>query len=573
MPIKRLRLAGDVVAKLADALLEWMGRYYLGPVWVVLLLGLTGTAALSWSSWRFARQAATEQFNVQAVHTRAALNRSMQEYINLLKLAAGFAETQAVVDRMNWKTFISRLDIAQSLPGVQGIGYAAVVPPDQLEAHVARQRAGGRPDYTMRPQGLRDVYTAIVGLEPEDERNLVAIGFDMFSEPIRRAAMTRARDTGEAALTTHVKLVQETGQNPQPGALLYMPVYASTADGRPVLRGYAYAAFRLHDLLSRTLRASKPEIFDLVRVQVFENSEESFLLFDSSPPSHPDFVTEQVLEIGGQKWTLAISSLEAFEQQHSHAEPLAIAVMGGLLTVLIAAFMGLLTVSRASALSSRLSLEHEVHERVRAQEQEQIANRELIHRVKNMMAIIASIASQTARYTPDPQKFNQAFRQRLSALGRVHDLLKPNPSIPADLGGLLEEVLAPYRETRAGRLSLSGPKINIPQGDAVMLSLVFNELGTNATKYGAWANDNGRVDVKWELNSLDTGSEVRVAWRENDGPTVTYTGNQGFGSNVMKFAIERGLRGRFQIIYGSDGLACDLNFPLKTEIPSPAKTY
>ncbi len=97
------------------------------------------------------------------------------------------------VSRREWQAYVEKLRAQDSIPGVQGIGFSQVIPAQQLAAHIAKIRAEGFPDYTVRPAGERALYTSIIYLKPFRDRNLRAFGFGMFSEPVRRAAMEQAR--------------------------------------------------------------------------------------------------------------------------------------------------------------------------------------------------------------------------------------------------------------------------------------------------------------------------------------------------------------------------------------------
>ncbi len=139
------------------------------------------------------------------------------------------------------------------------MGFAVPVPAAQLASHEQRIRAEGFPDYRVSPPGKRDFYTAIVYLEPFDWRNQRAFGYDMYSEPVRREAMERARALGVPALSGRVRLVQETSSDVQAGVLLYLPVFQrgapleTPAQRDQAFMGWVYAPFRLGDLMLGTL--------------------------------------------------------------------------------------------------------------------------------------------------------------------------------------------------------------------------------------------------------------------------------------------------------------------------------
>ena len=115
--------------------------------------------------------------------------------------------------------------IFRAIPGIQGMGYALFVAPEEKEAHIESVRAEGFPEYTIRPEGEREMYTSIIYLEPFDERNRQAFGYDMFSNDVRRTAMEQARDTGQPKMTGRITLVQEIDEDVQAGFLIYVPYY------------------------------------------------------------------------------------------------------------------------------------------------------------------------------------------------------------------------------------------------------------------------------------------------------------------------------------------------------------
>lgn len=556
---------------------------YLRPSWIILALALTLTALATWATYRAVASTAARQFENETATISNTISNVMRTYVQILRSGAGLFNVKRDVSRENWSTFIASLDLPGNFPGVQGIGYAEVIPGDKLQEHISAQRRDGRPDYDVRPPGQRDPYTSIIYLEPQDVRNVAAIGFDMHSEPTRREAMDLARDSQSVQMTRHVTLVQEIDGDVQPGVLVYVPVYAAganttTVEGRRAgLKGYVYAAFRMHDLFAKSLLVLNPRALQFIEVRIFDAPKEKggHLLFDSTdkPVTRSTFRKARTMEIAGQKWALEFVPRPDLDNSINWWQPYAVALIGSIISGLIASIAATLAVSRDRAVEAQAVLEQEVSMRKRAQEQERIANRELIHRVKNMMAVVASIASQTSRYTPNPAQFNVVFRERLAALGRVHDMLKPNPAFQPDLKTLLLEVLQPYAAYRASSLSCHGPEVELPQNEAVMLSLVINELGTNATKYGAWSLPGGTVELSWTVEKAADGDpdQVTMVWKERGGPQVVAPTHKGFGSNVLKFAVQRGLKGSLDSSYEPDGLRCTISFPL-AEAAGPAQT-
>lgn len=214
-------------------------------------------------AWRAARRteqqerAADFQFRVRDAAAR--IEAHMTGYEQALRGAQGLFAASKDVTRDEFRAYVDALAVNVQYPGIQGIGFGQAIRPGERAAHVAAIRAEGFPDYDVRPPGERDPLTAIIYLEPFRDRNLRAFGFDMYSEAVRRAAMTRARDTGRVAVTGKVKLLQETDHDVQAGFLMYLPVYRAGApistveERRGALRGWVYAPFRANDFMAGVL--------------------------------------------------------------------------------------------------------------------------------------------------------------------------------------------------------------------------------------------------------------------------------------------------------------------------------
>lgn len=552
----------------------------LVPILLVVVLVLGATIISVVVALRDAQSTARRLLVQDATQLSDTVADAMKSYEQVLRSSLGLLNARGTVSVDEWRVFVRSLAIDREFPGIQGLGYVEVFNSARRGSHVDEQRRAGRPSYQITPPGDRDPLTAIVYLEPDTWRNQRAIGYDMFSERTRRAAMERSRDTGLASLTSVVTLVQETHDHVQPGALLYLPIYRSVEvpvdinKRRDELRGYVYSAFRLKDFLRETFFKNEPGLLSRVRLEVFDGGETTsqHRVFDSftdakaensrAARSEPatSLVHSRALEIAGHQWTIRASSRPALDALVDWSKPWSIAVFGTVLGLLIAGIVWSLTRAREKSMLAEQRLAAEIEERKRAQDQLQLLNHELIHRVKNTLAIVSAIASQTARYSASLEDFNTAFRDRLAALGRVHDHLGTHAAFEPEFRAFIEETLAPYNAGRGISLTIAGPSVQIPRNEAILLSLLLNELATNATKYGAWSTPGGVVTVNWVIHPGDQGEELEWYWRESNGPTVTPPDRTGFGTSVMK-SIERGLRGRIEIAYHSDGVKCRVQFP------------
>lgn len=294
------------------------------PAWVVLGLALCCTAFAWHLSGLHAQEAAQQRFNLRTEQVERAIRSRMLSYETLLSGGAGLFGAVKEVDRRQWRTYVDSLAIDQRYPGILGIGYTQRFAPHELAAHERSVRSEGFPAYSVTPVEPRDEYHAIIYLEPFSGRNLRAFGYDMFSDPTRRAAMSLARDTGLPALSGKVTLVQETERDRQAGCLLYVPVYrdgmslATVAQRRDALKGFVYAPFRMKDLMRGIMGDQFPDL----ELEIFDGDSPRLeaLLYDSDaerqgsgPRREGLFEATLPFELNHQTWTLRVTSRPEFE--------------------------------------------------------------------------------------------------------------------------------------------------------------------------------------------------------------------------------------------------------------------
>ncbi|MGO4389302.1 sensor histidine kinase [Microvirga sp. 2YAF29] len=205
----------------------------------------------------------------------------------------------------------------------------------------------------------------------------------------------------------------------------------------------------------------------------------------------------------------------------------------------------------------------DITERKQADDQQRFFLDELNHRVKNTLATVQSIAAQTLRSTNDTAQFKEAFEGRLLALSKTHNLLTRKSWREADLREIVEQELAPYRKTGDTRVSINGPKVNLPARYAINLGLVVHELVTNAAKYGGLSVPSGHLDVLWSIvPAEDRAPHLRLHWTESGGPPVSPPKRQGFGSRLIKRSIEGELEGNMVLNFAVEGVSYDISVPL-----------
>ncbi|ROU00098.1 PAS domain-containing sensor histidine kinase [Histidinibacterium lentulum] len=182
---------------------------------------------------------------------------------------------------------------------------------------------------------------------------------------------------------------------------------------------------------------------------------------------------------------------------------------------------------------------------------------ELNHRVKNMLAVVMSISSQTMRTAPDMGAFASAFTNRVQSLARAHALLSTRHWKDADLSEVVNDALSPFAGPTLERVTADGPGVRLKPNTVLTLSLALHELGTNAAKYGALSVAKGRVRVCW---SLDETGRIGLDWTESGGPTVRQPRRKGFGSRLLTKGVARELDGEVTLDYRPEGLACRIEF-------------
>lgn len=281
------------------------------------------------------------QFEVVRHQVLSALEAGMERNIALLRGGSGLFAAETDVSPNEFLAFARRLQIGESYKGIQGIGFSRRIRPGERDEVTSWVRSAGWPEFRMWPDFPRDEHHAIVALYPPDKRNLAALGFDMYSEPTRRKAMARARDTGQPALSGKVRLVQEIDERKQAGFLVYLPVYEggdtppTVEERRQKLKGFVYSPLRADDLMSGIFGK---ETTSSVRLQVYDGTRAApeTLLHDSGsmggvPPSHsPRFRSWDQLSIAGQPWLVSLSSLPGLESRSSF-RPVPFVFFGGML--------------------------------------------------------------------------------------------------------------------------------------------------------------------------------------------------------------------------------------------------
>lgn len=291
--------------------------------WIVLVAGLLATVYGSLQVKQSLEQKAAREFAFVCDQVTLLIQEHLDTYSLVLRGGKALFAASKVVERQEWQDYIKELRADQNILGVQGIGFAQVIPADRLATHIADIRSEGFSEYTVFPAGARPIYTPAIYIEPFHDRNLRAFGFDMFSDPVRRAAMEQARDTGEAALSGKIELVQETGAGVQAGVLMYAPVYRNdmprdtVEQKRAALSGWIFNAYRMNHFMGGILRDWVINESEPVDLNIYDGLQATpdTLLYDSIPAHLPDvhslFYKLRTIYFNGHQWLLVFDRTSA----------------------------------------------------------------------------------------------------------------------------------------------------------------------------------------------------------------------------------------------------------------------
>lgn len=273
----------------------------------------------------------------------------------LLGMRSLFAASN--VGRGEFRNYVTNLKLEKSYPGAQGVCFSLLVPPNQINSHIAAVRKEGYTGYAIKPETPRDIYTAAIYLEPFSGTIRSDFGFDNFTDATRRSAMEQARDTGELSISGKLSQMQEGPENPA-DIQIYLAVYKNgdsfntVEERRKNILGWLYLPLHMDNFMKDVLRKR----FDRLNLKIFDGdkmSDES-LLFDSvgdrgSPlvEDDPLFSMIQTISIRGRNWTVAAHSLPDFDAQLAEGkqEIIIYSGMGG--SLLMALLTGLLLYGRA----------------------------------------------------------------------------------------------------------------------------------------------------------------------------------------------------------------------------------
>tara|TARA_R110000823_G_scaffold171736_9_gene304175 strand:+ start:13253 stop:16498 length:3246 start_codon:yes stop_codon:yes gene_type:complete len=289
---------------------------------LVLATGLLST----WIYWeqtqRHSSAALEKLFQADSERIHATIARQLDLYQVAMRGVQGFFRGSEQVYYAEFAEYVPSLDLTQELEGVQGVAYAKLVSAAELPRHLAQMAAELPVAYRIHPAGSRQYYAPIGYIDPLDDANLAALGFDILTNPAARTAAERARDTGEIAISPPTALVQDSRGSAHTSFIMYLPVYDidiainSVEDRRRALLGWVDVPFRMRDLMAGMAAELDPTIDIDIRDAAVSGAEG--LLHQADSISHGqraaagELQTERSLNVGGREWQLLFSSTAAY---------------------------------------------------------------------------------------------------------------------------------------------------------------------------------------------------------------------------------------------------------------------
>jgi PAS domain S-box-containing protein len=320
-------------------------KYSYFAAWFMVFVSFLMTTWLWYITKTESDENASQRFKFRVEEKVTSIEKRLTAYEQVLLGGGGLFASIKNVTRSEWRNYVEKLKIDENYPGILGIGFSMMLQPSEIDKFINSVRKEGFPDFAIWPKGDRNIYTAILYLEPFKGRNLRAFGYDMFTNPVRKKAMIQARDEGNTSLSGKVTLVQETDKDVQAGFLMYIPIYINNMpintieERRKALRGYVYSPFRMNDLMKGILG----EQFNIFNLRIYDGDKisKNAAMFNSTAldsgsekNNENDFVINKRINFNGHIWTAVFTSLPEFNRTVDKEEPLIILIAGIAITLL-----------------------------------------------------------------------------------------------------------------------------------------------------------------------------------------------------------------------------------------------
>ncbi|MEI7431589.1 MAG: CHASE domain-containing protein, partial [Betaproteobacteria bacterium] len=334
------------------------------------LLILATALGVTWLVWSHEQQTSQKELRSQFDFSmREVVNRvdqRMAAYEQMLRGVQGLFAATGKIDRNSFHDYVGALQLDANFAGIQAIGVAEWVPEARKNAHLKAMQRRGLSDYAISPKGRREIFAPVIHVEPDFDSNRISLGFDPWTDPVRRLAMERARDSGLPAISGKVPLIIKN--EAQPSFIMYLPIFAqgqpldSVAARRTHLIGCVFATFSMPTLMAGLYGEQLPglalAIYDDVEASADTLLYQSVYLRD--PPTRAALFANEYLVVAGHTWMLSMSTQDDFEVRYGRNAESFIAVSGIGLSLLLALLSWLMATSRARAMKLATTMTKEL---------------------------------------------------------------------------------------------------------------------------------------------------------------------------------------------------------------------
>ena len=451
--------------------------------------------------------------------TTSEIQDHINSYENILRAGKGLFLSSDNVTREEWRNFVASFDLNNRYPGVLGIGYIEVIDQNELALHTQSVRQSGVLNYEVFPSNQNSRYASILYIEPNNDINSIAIGYDMYSEATRKAALDYAEKNNATTISDPVTLIQEIGPEKQPGLLMLVPIYQNVANQQK-LKGFVYAPLRTYEFFNNSI-TTQSDTFAYRVVDV--NSSNATELYATSNyqellhKSHTED-TEQMLQVKNQTWNLSVANTRDILTTEEKNRPLTIFVWGTILSMFMALALYLLLVNR----TIRIKQEQQVHIQAAKDELLALASHQLrtpATGVKQYLGLLRDgfAGTITAEQQTYIEKAYESNERQLDTINEMLFVAKTDTGHlvlnkdEVDLVELVNDILDEQQsafETKKQLLVRSLPHNKVyAYLDKTYMRMAIENIVSNASKY---TREHGRIEVRLERK----GRQIIIAVKD-----------------------------------------------------------
>lgn len=485
------------------------------------------------------------------IESRIVLN------LSVLRAARAFFEARGgEVSSREFREFFEALEIDENFAGLRGIGYLGVFRPEEIAAASQFiQRHHGQ-EGGIYPDSAQELRTPVLLYEPLDANG--PIGFDMFTDPVRREAIRAALADSTAHASGRVLLhEQPDGGQSWPGFLVFLRTELGSGNGQRQAGGVLYAAFRSQELFQAALQR-RPLLPLALEVHDEHNNPDRLLFRSNAPPAdkgHGGLIDIRSMTVGERNLVLTFRPTSSFDARALHVDLILLI----LFSLLLASAMALAIRYRERAYAAAAHL-HGATEK--SLQERDLMLQEMKHRNKNQITRILAIARQTASGSESIEDFSASFTARLQSMSNSLDLLTRSRWQRAELSELLRSELHQVFGSELPEGLLSGPRVELDATATQALGLTFHELATNALKYGKAGEAVDTLQVSWRIEAQDKQRILVLNWQESGVDGLRSPDSTGFGTRLIEMSITKELNGTIDRNFRPEGLEVEIRFAL-----------